>query len=139
MDPVSPPSRNGGPRVNRETILSLSDGGSVKKDGYAIAGEQRRRSPGRKEIGVEMLGLFPSSQSIIRRRLADRHRIGPRKSFLEGFVELPIELALLLRDRRSGRRPYGFAVVLLMVFHWGAPCLRQRLARLYVRARFVLV
>jgi hypothetical protein len=121
MDPVSPPGRNGGPRVNRDTILSLSDGGSVKKDGYAIADEWRRRPPGRREIRVEIFGLFSSPQSIVRRRLADGHRIGPRKSFLKGFVELPIELALLLRDRRSGRGLCGFVVVFLMMFHWGLP------------------
>src|SRR5215831_14488385 len=85
--------------------------------------------PRSSERGVEILELFLAPQPIIRRRLADGHRIGARKSFLEGFIELTIELALLLRERRSGRGLSGF----LAVFHGRAPCVRQRLASLYVR------
>jgi hypothetical protein len=117
MDPVSPPGRNDGPRVNRETNLSLSDGGSVKKDGYAIAVERLRRTPGEKQICIEIPGLFLPPQSIVRRRLADRHWIGPRKSFLEGFIEQPIKLALLLGGSSRDRGLCGF----LMVFHGRAP------------------
>jgi hypothetical protein len=117
MDPISPPGRNGWPRVNRETNLSLSDGGSVKKDGYAIAAGWRRETCGQKEIRLEILGLFSSPQPIVGRRLADRDRIGARKSFLKGFVELPIELALLLGEHRSGRGLCGF----LVVFHGRTP------------------
>jgi hypothetical protein len=61
-----------------------------------------------------MLELFSSPQPIVRRRLADRDRIGARKSFLKGFVELPIELALPLGEGRSGRGLRGF----LVVFSW---------------------
>jgi hypothetical protein len=117
MDPVSPPGRNRGPRVNRQTILSLSDGGSVKKDGYAIAGERRRETPGEMGVYIEILGLFLSPQPIVRRRLADCHGIGPRKSFLKGFVEQPVEPALLLRGRSGSRGLRGF----LLVFHGRAP------------------
>jgi hypothetical protein len=117
MDPISPPGRNDRPRVNRDTNLSLSDGGSVKKDGYAIAGGRRRRTLGETEICIEILGLFPSPQPIVRRRLADGYRIGPRKSFLKGFVEQPVEPELLLRDRGSGRGLCGF----LVVFHGWTP------------------
>src|SRR6516164_9561477 len=85
--------------------------------------------PRSSERCVEILGLFLAPQPIIRRRLADGHRIGTRKSFLEGFIELTIKLALLLRERRSGRGLSGF----LAVFHGRAPCVGQRLASLYVR------
>src|SRR5947207_6715414 len=91
----------------------------------------RRSAPGHfrsSERCVEILGLFLAPQPIVRRRLADGHRIGARKGFLEGFVELTIKLPLLLRERRSGGGLCGF----LAMFHGRAPCVRQRLARLYV-------
>jgi hypothetical protein len=75
------------------------------------------RPPASMKKRIENLGLFSLPQAIVRRRLADGDGIGRRKSFLEGFVELPVELALLLRDRGGGR---GLEVF-LVAFHGQAP------------------
>src|SRR5262249_44759418 len=58
IDPVSPPGRKPRPCIDRETILSLSDGGSVKKDGYAIARDQRRDTSGRAKDALKSLDYF---------------------------------------------------------------------------------
>jgi hypothetical protein len=71
------------------------------------------KPPVRTKKRFENLGLFSLPQAIVRGRLADGDRIGCRKSFLKGFVELPVELAMLLRDR-SGGHALG---VFLVVFH----------------------
>jgi hypothetical protein len=79
------------------------------------------RGPGQRLVGTkkrfEMLRLFSSPHAIVRRRLADGDGIGPRKSFLKGLIEQPVEPALLFRDRDNGHGRGVFVVV----FHGQAP------------------
>jgi hypothetical protein len=53
MGPISPPGRKFRAALDRETILSLSDGRSVKKDGYGDARMGFRNSPADRKITLK--------------------------------------------------------------------------------------